>query len=64
MSVYVDELIVWPNATGIFRAGSCHMAADTLDAYASAKRQIGALDFTGLLVDVDSQGAVYVQVGQ
>ena len=25
---------------------------------------IGALDFTGLLVDVDSQGAVYVQVGQ
>lgn len=31
MSVYVDDLKVWPNARGIFRAGSCHMAADTLD---------------------------------
>ena len=29
--VYVDDLCVWPNARGIFRAGSCHMAADTLE---------------------------------
>lgn len=31
MSVYVDDLVVWPNAWGPFKAGSCHLAADTLD---------------------------------
>ena len=31
MAVYVDELQVWPNAWGPFRAGSCHLAADTLE---------------------------------
>ena len=31
MAAYVDALQVWPNAHGIFRAGSCHLAADTLD---------------------------------
>lgn len=31
MAVYVDALQVWPNARGIFLAGSCHLAADTLD---------------------------------
>lgn len=31
MSVYVDPLQVWPNAWGIFRAGSCHLAADTIE---------------------------------
>jgi hypothetical protein len=31
VSVYVDDLMVYPNARGIFRAGSCHLAADTLD---------------------------------
>ena len=31
MSVYVDELQGWPNAWGPFKAGSCHLAADTLE---------------------------------
>jgi hypothetical protein len=31
MAAYVDDLQVWPNARGIFRAGSCHLASDTLD---------------------------------
>ena len=31
MAVYVDALQVWPNDRGIFLAGSCHLAADTLD---------------------------------
>lgn len=31
MTVYVDEQQVWPNAWGPFKAGSCHLAADTLD---------------------------------
>ncbi len=29
MSVYVDELMVHPNAWGPFLNGSCHMTADT-----------------------------------
>lgn len=29
--VYVDNLVVWPNAWGPFLKGSCHLAADTLD---------------------------------
>ena len=31
MSVYVDTLIVYPNAWGPFLKGSCHLVADTLD---------------------------------
>ena len=41
MSVYVDELMVYPNARGIFRAGSCHMAADTLDELHAMAAKIG-----------------------
>jgi len=41
VSVYVDELQVWPNARGIFRAGSCHMAADTLEELHEMARKIG-----------------------
>jgi hypothetical protein len=41
MSVYVDDLKVWPNARGIFRAGSCHMAADTLDELHAMALKIG-----------------------
>lgn len=29
MTVRVDELVVYPNAWGPFRAGSCHLTADT-----------------------------------
>lgn len=29
MPVYVDTLVVYPNAWGPFLKGSCHMAADT-----------------------------------
>lgn len=28
MTVYVDALVVWPNAWGPFKGGSCHMFAD------------------------------------
>jgi len=41
MSVYVDDLQVWPNAKGIFRAGSCHMAADSLDELHAMAERIG-----------------------
>jgi hypothetical protein len=41
MSVYVDGLQIWPNARGIFRSGSCHMAADTLDELHAMARKIG-----------------------
>lgn len=29
--IYVDDLQVWPNAWGPFKAGSCHLGADTLE---------------------------------
>lgn len=39
MTVYVDELKVHRNAWGPFKAGSCHLMADTLDElHAFAKR--------------------------
>lgn len=41
MTVYVDELVIWPNARGIFRAGSCHMAADTPDELHAMAAAIG-----------------------
>lgn len=31
MSVYVDELVRWPHARGIFRNGSSHLTADSLE---------------------------------
>lgn len=30
MAVYVDELRRWPTAIACFKAGSCHLTADTL----------------------------------
>lgn len=39
--VYVDDIQVWPNAKGIFRAGSCHMAADTLEELHAMAIKIG-----------------------
>lgn len=41
MSVYVDDLIVWGNAKGIFRAGSCHMAADSIEELHEFARKLG-----------------------
>lgn len=41
MAAYVDDLQVWPNARGIFRAGSCHLAADTLDELHEFAARIG-----------------------
>lgn len=41
MSVYVDELRKWPNARGKFKAGSCHLMADTLEELHSFAKQIG-----------------------
>lgn len=41
MAVYVDDLQAWPNARGIFRAGSCHLAADTLDELHEFAARIG-----------------------
>lgn len=32
---------VWPNARGIFLAGSCHLAADTLDELHSFAARLG-----------------------
>lgn len=31
MTVYVDAIIKWPHARGIFRNGSCHLTADTVE---------------------------------
>lgn len=31
MTVYVDELRQWPTKIACFRAGSCHLTADTLE---------------------------------
>lgn len=39
MAVYVDELRVWAHARGRYRAGSCHLIADSvpeLHAFAAA----------------------------
>lgn len=31
MTVMVDELMAWPYAKGVFRRGSCHLTASTMD---------------------------------
>lgn len=42
MSVYVDELRVWPNAKHrCFRNGSAHLTADTLDELHAFAERIG-----------------------
>jgi hypothetical protein len=41
MAVYVDELRVYPNAWGPFKAGSCHMTADSLDELHELAGRIG-----------------------
>lgn len=41
MGVYVDELIVYPNAWGPFKKGSCHMTADTPDELHDLANKIG-----------------------
>lgn len=37
----VDELQVWPHAKGIFRKGSCHLTATTLDELHAFAARIG-----------------------
>lgn len=41
MGVYVDELLVYPNAWGPFRKGSCHMTADTPEELHAMADKIG-----------------------
>jgi hypothetical protein len=41
MTVYVDEIRVWPTTIRCFRAGSCHMTADTLEELHAIARRIG-----------------------
>lgn len=41
MSVYVDELIKWPNAQGIFKNGSCHLSADTTEELHAFAKKLG-----------------------
>lgn len=41
MTVYVDELTVYPNAKGIFKKGSCHLTADTDEELHEFAKQIG-----------------------
>lgn len=41
MTVYVDELLRWPNAKGKFLGGSCHLTADTLNELHRLAARIG-----------------------
>jgi hypothetical protein len=41
MAVYVDEIVVRPHARGRFKAGSCHLMADTLPELHAFAKQIG-----------------------
>ena len=41
MSVYVDELRVWPHAKRPFKGGACHLTADTLDELHDLAKRIG-----------------------
>ena len=41
MSVYVDTIVVYPNAWGPFKKGSCHLVADTLDELHAFAEKLG-----------------------
>jgi hypothetical protein len=41
MTVYVDEVRVWPTTIRCFKAGSCHLTADSLDELHSFARRVG-----------------------
>ena len=41
MTVYVDELRLYPNAWGPFLKGSCHLTADTLEELHRFAQRIG-----------------------
>lgn len=41
MTVYVDDLLRYPNAWGPFRGGSCHLTADSPDELHAFAIQIG-----------------------
>lgn len=41
MTVYVDEIRMWPTTIRCFREGSCHLMADTLDELHAFACQLG-----------------------
>jgi hypothetical protein len=41
MTVYVDEILMWPTKIRCFRDGSCHMSADTLGELHAMAAKIG-----------------------
>lgn len=41
MTVYVDELRRWPTTIVCFRAGSCHLTADSIDELHAFAARIG-----------------------
>lgn len=41
MTVYVDEVRVWPTTIPCFKKGSCHMTADTLEELHAFARRLG-----------------------
>ena len=41
MTVYVDELRVWPTKIGCFKGGSAHLTADTLEELHAFAARIG-----------------------
>lgn len=41
MSVYVDQIQIWPTTIRCFKGGSCHLTADTLDELHAFARKLG-----------------------
>ena len=41
MTVYVDQIQNWPTSIRCFKAGSCHMSADTLEELHAFARRLG-----------------------
>jgi Protein of unknown function (DUF4031) len=41
VSVYVDQISIWPTTIRCFKGGSCHMIADSLDELHAFARKIG-----------------------
>lgn len=41
MSVYVDEVRVWPTTIACMRGGSCHLTADTIEELHAFAARIG-----------------------